>query len=64
MINALTQPKLAGAAGSVLWGSSSDLRTADRCFWLQNYLRTVLGPLALQLVDVAPITDPLTSIVP
>ncbi|XP_034951790.1 LOW QUALITY PROTEIN: hyaluronidase-like [Chelonus insularis] len=39
--------------GFVIWGSSNDVNTQQKCFELRNYLNNILGPLVKQMIDIA-----------
>lgn len=48
---AIGLPANMGAAGVVIWGSSSFLHTPNECLLLQKYISTVLGPYVKNLTD-------------
>jgi hyaluronoglucosaminidase len=37
------------AGGIVIWGSSNDTNSRQKCSTLENYLDTVLGPMIMDL---------------
>lgn len=38
-----------GADGMILWGSSDDVNSKEKCENLKKYIETVLGPILLTL---------------
>lgn len=46
MLNVFTVARNQGTAGIILWGSSNDLKTEEKCNEFKNYLDNVLGPIA------------------
>lgn len=45
-------PKKEGASGVIIWGSSSDVNNESKCRALNNYVNTVLGPAAKQILHL------------
>ncbi|CAO1339959.1 unnamed protein product [Diamesa hyperborea] len=43
--------KAMGANGIILWGSSSDLTTKDKCMEFKTHLDTVLGPISKEFIS-------------
>ncbi|XP_065215815.1 hyaluronidase A-like [Planococcus citri] len=52
LINSMVIPKKDGAAGVIIWGSSNDVNTESKCRSLHNYVNTVLGPAAKQILHL------------
>lgn len=48
---AIGLPGEMGAAGVVIWGSSSLFYTKNECKLLQNYISTILGPYVKNITD-------------
>lgn len=46
MLNVFTVARNQGAAGIILWGSSNDLKTEQKCNMFRNYLDSTIGPIA------------------
>lgn len=45
MYNAITSIRQLGGDGVILWGSSSDLNTKEKCQNFLKYLDTTMGPI-------------------
>lgn len=43
-------PKKEGAAGVIIWGASNDVNTEKKCRALNDYVETILGPTAQQVL--------------
>ncbi|XP_055598238.1 hyaluronidase Tab y 2.0101-like [Uranotaenia lowii] len=48
-INTLNAMKQLGSDGVILWGSSYDLNTREKCFEFKNYMDNTLGPILVSL---------------
>ncbi len=44
LVNSLIIPRKEGAAGVIIWGSSNDVNTEQKCAALDDYVRNILGP--------------------
>lgn len=50
LINSFIVPKKEGAAGVIIWGASNDVNTEQKCRALNEYVETILGPTAQQVL--------------
>jgi hyaluronoglucosaminidase len=55
----LETSKQTGASGVILWGSSSDLNTRQKCVDFADYLETTMGPMIVQYAGGEEIQQPL-----
>ncbi|KAF4525057.1 hypothetical protein B566_EDAN001971 [Ephemera danica] len=56
LYNSIGTPRAMGLRGAVLWGSSKDLSSKDRCQRFRNYVDDILGPTVRNIRDSS-ITD-------
>ncbi|XP_068203996.1 hyaluronidase B-like [Palaemon carinicauda] len=52
IINTIGLSKDQHLDGSVIWGSSSDLNTEEKCLQFQEYVDTVFGPLVKNILEI------------
>lgn len=50
MRNALNHIKNSNVDGAIIWGSSNDVDTKEKCILLDEHMRKVLGPVVRSFV--------------